>query len=168
MINECSEMETPNNCLAIEYIAPLPLHTLLNVDKQMMDAGQHTLSETENDHGVYQGDHSDQIDHNCHSDYSDLFEYKTNEDGDELSLDNKNQPSSSLHQFGTRESELLMQYLTHVQLPGLTRIDQMHLMAVTDCVTGVTLDTDSTGEFIIYSTLFRQKAANTKINTTAS
>ena len=35
-------------------------------------------------------------------------------------------------QFGPRQARLLTNVLTHTQLPGLSNIDQMHLLALAD------------------------------------
>ena len=35
-------------------------------------------------------------------------------------------------QFGTRQAALLTSVLTHTQLPGLSSVDQMHLLALAD------------------------------------
>jgi len=40
-------------------------------------------------------------------------------------------------QFGTRQARVLSRVLTHCHLPGLTALDQMHLLAVADTVASI-------------------------------
>lgn len=39
--------------------------------------------------------------------------------------------------FGTRQSRQLCRVLTHTQLPGLSSVDQMHLLALADTVASI-------------------------------
>ena len=45
-----------------------------------------------------------------------------------------------LSYFGPRQARLLSKLLTHTQLPGLTSLDQMHLLALADTVASCNLD----------------------------
>lgn len=40
-------------------------------------------------------------------------------------------------QFGTRQARVLSRVLTHAQLPGLSALDQMHLLAMADTVASI-------------------------------
>ena len=42
--------------------------------------------------------------------------------------------------FGPAQSRLLSKHLTHTQLPGLSSLDQMYLLALADTVANTTLD----------------------------
>jgi hypothetical protein len=53
-----------------------------------------------------------------------------------------NQPLS----FGTRQARVLSRVLTHAQLPGLTALDQMHLLAVADTVASIGTRLDHNAE----------------------
>lgn len=47
---------------------------------------------------------------------------------------------SKLWTFTPRHCRRLTQYLTHVHLPGLSSVDQMHLLAVADTVSSFSAD----------------------------
>ena len=42
--------------------------------------------------------------------------------------------------FGPRQARLLSKLLTHTQLPGLSSLDQMHLLAMADTVASCKID----------------------------
>ena len=48
--------------------------------------------------------------------------------------------SQSFSYFGPRQARLLSKLLTHTHLPGLTSLDQMHLLALADTVSTCELD----------------------------
>ena len=48
--------------------------------------------------------------------------------------------SQGLSYFGPRQARLLSKLLTHTQLPGLSSLDQMHLLAMTDTVASCKID----------------------------
>lgn len=56
---------------------------------------------------------------------------------------------SSLSHFGPRQGRLLSRLLTHTHLPGLSSLDQMHLLALADTVS--TCNTDFAERFAIDS-----------------
>jgi hypothetical protein len=62
---------------------------------------------------------------------------------------------SSLSHFGPRQGRLLSRLLTHTHLPGLSSLDQMHLLALAD-----TVSTCNT----VFSDRFATDAAKTAIS----
>lgn len=56
---------------------------------------------------------------------------------------------SSLSHFGPRQGRLLSRLLTHTHLPGLSSLDQMHLLALADTVS--TCNTDFAERFAVDS-----------------
>jgi hypothetical protein len=61
---------------------------------------------------------------------------RTESDDEDDKRKNANGDSGAQHlqyfQFGTRQAALLTSVLTHTQLPGLSSVDQMHLLAPAD------------------------------------
>lgn len=64
-------------------------------------------------------------------------------DNRRLSIPNERQ---SLSHFGPRQGQLISRLLTHTHLPGLSSLDQMHLLALADTV--ATCNTDFADRFI--------------------
>lgn len=54
---------------------------------------------------------------------------------------------SSLSHFGPRQGRMLSRLLTHTHLPGLSSLDQMHLLALADTVS--TCNTDFAEKFAV-------------------
>ncbi|XP_020293117.1 dmX-like protein 2 isoform X3 [Pseudomyrmex gracilis] len=116
----------------ITSISPLPLWTLLMADK-----------ETSLPHQQNEDKH----------DYNELFDSNVDE-GDSLDdmLDEeyecsrqKDRRSSvperqGISHFGPRQGRLLSRLLTHTHLPGLSSLDQMHLLALADTVSTCNVD----------------------------
>ena len=114
----------------IHAVAPLPLWMLLEADKE-------------------KGSASAEVD-----EYNQLFSDKV-DDGDDIELDiiieddetmtrqrrlSVSPEKQGLSFFGPRQARLLSKLLTHSQLPGLTSLDQMHLMALADTVASCNVD----------------------------
>ncbi|KAJ0175201.1 hypothetical protein K1T71_009342 [Dendrolimus kikuchii] len=127
----------------ITSVPPLPLWTLLVADKESPHHPS-TIQEAK--------------------DYNELFEgtLDTDEDLDALLLGDDERvdrrPSmperQALSHFGLRQGRILSRLLTHTHLPGLSSLDQMHLLALADTVS--TCDADFTERF----------AANARIDVT--
>ncbi|XP_072938045.1 dmX-like protein 2 isoform X3 [Epargyreus clarus] len=125
-------------------VPPLPLWTLLVADKESAHHPS-TIQEAK--------------------DYNELFEgtMEVEEDldalllGDEEAVDRR--PSmperQPLSHFGPRQGRILSRLLTHTHLPGLSSLDQMHLLALADTVS--TCDADFAERF----------AANAKVDVAA-
>ncbi|XP_037874527.1 dmX-like protein 2 isoform X1 [Bombyx mori] len=112
----------------ITSIPPLPLWTLLVADKESAHHPS-TIQEAK--------------------DYNELFEgtMDTDDDLDALLLGEESvdrRPSmperQPLSHFGPRQGRILSRLLTHTHLPGLSSLDQMHLLALADTVS--TCDAD--------------------------
>lgn len=92
-------------------------------------------------------------------DYNELFDSAVAEDNlDELLEDDTDAPRrfdrrmsvperQFLSHFGPRQGQLLSRLLTHTHLPGLSSLDQMHLLALADTVS--TCNTDFAERFAI-------------------
>ncbi|KAG8181368.1 hypothetical protein JTE90_008839 [Oedothorax gibbosus] len=117
----------------IQSIPPLPLFTLISSDKEVH----------------MQASPSTQEDQALDQDYSGLFDLSSNvEDNLDDILEKKTgsgeskreRPSFSgnerknLTNFSPNQAALLTHFLTHSHLPGLSSLDQMHLLALADTV----------------------------------
>ena len=113
----------------IRSVPPLPLWLLLAADKE-------------------KGSNAEASD-----EYNQLFNTDSNEPESltlDFSIDEDEMPRERRHSiapekqglsyFGPRQSRLLSKLLTHTQLPGLTSLDQMHLLALADTVASCNLD----------------------------
>ncbi|XP_013140314.1 PREDICTED: dmX-like protein 2 [Papilio polytes] len=115
-------------------VPPLPLWTLLVADKESPHHPS-TIQEAK--------------------DYNELFEgtMETEDDLDALLLSEEDgvdrRPSmperQPLSHFGPRQGRILSRLLTHTHLPGLSSLDQMHLLALADTVS--TCDADFAERF---------------------
>lgn len=96
---------------------------------------------------------------NFFQDYNELFDSSVAEDNlDDLLDDDPESPRRhdrrssvperhQLSHFGPRQGQLLSRLLTHTHLPGLSSLDQMHLLALADTVS--TCNTDFAERFAI-------------------
>lgn len=119
----------------INSIPPLPLWVLLNADREQ--PGKPT--------NAADGD----------KDYDELFDMHNSDDNlDELLCDGEQKRQErrlslpdkhSISHFGPRQGQLLSRLLTHTHLPGLSSLDQMHLLALADTV--ATCNTDFSDKF---------------------
>ncbi|KNC33790.1 hypothetical protein FF38_09709 [Lucilia cuprina] len=121
----------------ITSIPPLPLWVLLNADKESAGQGNVLPDDAK--------------------DYNQLFEMDTTEDNLDDLLDNENDykrtdrrlslpEKQNISHFGPRQGQILSRLLTHTHLPGLSSLDQMHLLALADTVS--TCNTDFSEKFI--------------------
>lgn len=129
----------------IQSIPPLPLFALLAADKQ--HAMPSTPSRADASPGAADGVEAASADQN---DYSTLFESAPKKEkplDDFLEEDavlsprkekekhkSVAHPDKNPNQFGTRQARILTQLLTHCHLPGLSSLDQMHLLALADTI----------------------------------
>ena len=126
----------------INSIPPLPLWTLLAADKETAKGGRGSSPSRRGEAAKERG-------------YDDLFgDGFADEEDDSLddlladessgSRPKKRHPSSresqGLSYFGPRQARILSKLLTHAHLPGLSSLDQMHLLAVADTVASCQLD----------------------------
>lgn len=122
----------------INSIPPLPLWVLLNADREQLGGGGKAPG-----CGDADKDYDELFDmHNSDDNLDDLLS-----DGEQkrqerrLSLPDK----QSISHFGPRQGQLLSRLLTHTHLPGLSSLDQMHLLALADTV--ATCNTDFSDKF---------------------
>ncbi|XP_063708500.1 dmX-like protein 2 isoform X2 [Culicoides brevitarsis] len=120
----------------IASIPPLPLWILLAADKETVMSNQKIEVKKE---------------------YDDLFDTTVEDESlDELLRRDTDSPSrfdrrqsipekQGLSHFGPRQGQLLSRLLTHTHLPGLSSLDQMHLLALADTVS--TCNTDFAERF---------------------
>ncbi|KAM8719971.1 hypothetical protein ACLKA7_006087 [Drosophila subpalustris] len=120
----------------INSIPPLPLWVLLNADREQTGGKAPNAAE---------GD----------KDYDELFDMHNSDDNlDDLLSDGEQKrqerrlslpEKQSISHFGPRQGQLLSRLLTHTHLPGLSSLDQMHLLALADTV--ATCNTDFSDKF---------------------
>lgn len=119
----------------ITSIPPLPLWVLLNADNEFPGQGMNALENGK--------------------DYNELFEMNNSEDNLDDLLDNEGEHCKferklsmpeklSISHFGSRQGQLLSRLLTHTHLPGLSSLDQMHLLALADTVANFNSDFSET------------------------
>ena len=84
-----------------------------------------------------------------------MLEKRLNEEKAELKRQILNETHSTTNYFNSKVCRLLVEYLSYVQLNGLTSIDQMYLVALADTVTNVKCDVSFTRD----GDLFSRKAA---------
>ncbi|XP_054286224.1 dmX-like protein 2 isoform X3 [Macrosteles quadrilineatus] len=125
----------------ITSIPPLPLWTLLAADKE-------TPAKAAADD---QQDYNQLFDGNvAMPSLDDLLDEEEDEDGprrcDRRQSANPEKQCTISH-FGPRQGRLLSRLLTHTHLPGLSSLDQMHLLALADTVS--TCNTDFSERFAI-------------------
>ena len=130
----------------INSIPPLPLWTLLAADKESGNKG----SAAGGGGGATAGKKDDK-------EYDSLFGGESHEEDDNLEnllevdddfdgsrAKRRRRPTSEKQQglsyFGPRQARILSKLLTHAHLPGLTSLDQMHLLALADTVASCQLD----------------------------
>ncbi|XP_073977920.1 rabconnectin-3 alpha isoform X3 [Rhodnius prolixus] len=126
----------------ITSIPPLPLWTLLAADKE-------TLKPVGTDENAHYNELFDSEIGLADEPLDDLL---IDDDEDGLQRNERRQSgnvemNSSLSHFGPRQGRLLSRLLTHTHLPGLSSLDQMHLLALADTVS--TCNTDFAERFAI-------------------
>ena len=122
--------ETPLAYIDIKAIPPLPMYVLIAADKNISET-QLTCPESRQ----------------MESDYNALFEGPKFTESEPTTLDQdifggNDESVESIEsdvrscglQFGQKQSQLLAHYLMHTQLPGLSRLDQMYLVALAETV----------------------------------
>ncbi|XP_071522289.1 dmX-like protein 2 [Panulirus ornatus] len=118
--------------IEVTAIPPLPLWLLLEADK---DTQNHQAKKADNKEDTY----------------AELFGAPTMSVDDDLTLDDDEVDLSgrrkslshevkSIAFFGPRQAQILAALLTHTHLPGLSSLDQMHLLALADTVASCNVD----------------------------
>ncbi|XP_077514309.1 rabconnectin-3 alpha isoform X3 [Amblyomma americanum] len=130
----------------IQSIPPLPLYALLAADKQTAqgmagmrkeaspnaakaDSGQPGAKEDEADYSAL-FEHAPKKDESLEDFLQEDIQPKAKKTRDR----HKSAADKNPNHFGTRQARLLTQLLTHCHLPGLSSVDQMHLLALADTI----------------------------------
>ena len=136
--------EAPLDYEEIESIPPLPLYALLAAD--------HDEATTTNAAAIGGGEKHKNA---SGDDYSELFGGPAQIDDDDLGdfddddedTPRRRHPSGASIEnehtatlFTARHNRMLTRHLTHIQLPGLSSVDQMHLLAVADTLSHFSAD----------------------------
>ncbi|XP_075227186.1 rabconnectin-3 alpha isoform X2 [Lycorma delicatula] len=128
----------------ITSIPPLPLWTLLAADKETLTKPQGCDD---------QKDYNELFDGNVSAGDQTLDDLLEDDDEPDSPMKRERRQSgntekqSTLSHFGPRQGRLLSRLLTHTHLPGLSSLDQMHLLALADTVS--TCNTDFAERFVI-------------------
>ncbi|XP_050532463.1 dmX-like protein 2 isoform X4 [Daktulosphaira vitifoliae] len=130
----------------ITSIPPLPLWTLLAADKENASTALKLAEDGKDYNELFNGNIStseDNLDDILNDDGSE-FE---NPQKCERRLSNVTEKQQCLlSHFGPKQGQLLSRLLTHTHLPGLSSLDQMHLLALADTVS--TCNTDFADRFV--------------------
>merc|ERR1719318_663558 len=113
----------------IRTVPPLPLWTLLAADKEKGNV-QESKEEYNELFSTEAEPESLTLDFSLDDDDLTRHERRTSVAAEK----------QGLSYFGPRQARLLSKLLTHTQLPGLTSLDQMHLLALADTVASCNLD----------------------------
>ncbi|KAK9294166.1 hypothetical protein QLX08_011144 [Tetragonisca angustula] len=117
----------------ITSISPLPLWTLLIADKETNVPHQHKTEDKQDYNELFNSnmDEGESLD--------DMLEegYDCSRQKDRRSSVPERQ---GISHFGPRQGRLLSRLLTHTHLPGLSSLDQMHLLALADTVSTCNVD----------------------------
>eukprot|EP00094_Tigriopus_californicus_P002839 TCALIF_02737-PA protein Name:"Similar to DMXL1 DmX-like protein 1 (Homo sapiens)" AED:0.22 eAED:0.22 QI:0/0.72/0.68/1/1/1/19/158/2211 len=115
----------------INSIPPLPLWTLLAADQER--SASNSKKGGEHYDSLFDGGNEEE----------DTLEDLLEDDFDGGRRKNKRKTAGEkqgLSYFGPRQARILSNLLTHAHLPGLTSLDQMHLLALADTVSSIQLD----------------------------
>ncbi|XP_031780869.1 dmX-like protein 2 isoform X2 [Nasonia vitripennis] len=135
----------------ITSISPLPLWTLLIADKETNASQQNEDKQDYNKLFDGQVDEGESLDDMLDEDYD-----HTRQKDRRSSVPER----QGISHFGPRQGRVLSRLLTHTHLPGLSSLDQMHLLALADTVS--TCNVDFAERFAIDA----QKSAIAKENLT--
>lgn len=124
----------------INSIPPLPLWTLLAADKEVSGSAAQKNEDAK--------DYNELFDTNMEVEES-LDDLLHDENDSQKRYDRRSsvQEKQGLSHFGPRQGQILSRLLTHTHLPGLSSLDQMHLLALADTV--ATCNTDFAERFVI-------------------
>lgn len=143
----------------IASIPPLPLYTLLAADRETTS---NVATSSGTGPNACSGGSTNKTGAADEDNYGELFDSTLNgqdESLDQLLCDEPDSPRrherrqsisqerQGLSHFGPRQGRLLSRLLTHTHLPGLSSLDQMHLLALADTVS--TCNTDFAERFAI-------------------
>ncbi|XP_035791967.1 dmX-like protein 2 isoform X1 [Anopheles albimanus] len=120
----------------ITSIPPLPLWTLLAADKESTGSNLQQTDEVKDYNELFESNIADESLDDLLDDESGGGEMGNRHTDRRSSLPEKHY----LSHFGPRQGQLLSRLLTHTHLPGLSSLDQMHLLALADTVSTCNID----------------------------
>ncbi|XP_023723664.1 dmX-like protein 2 isoform X1 [Cryptotermes secundus] len=126
----------------ITSIPPLPLWTLLAADKETPTMSAQMSEDQQDYNDLFDGSLTV-----ADESLDDLLEDEPDSPRRHDRRPSVNQERQGLSHFGPRQGRLLSRLLTHTHLPGLSSLDQMHLLALADTVS--TCNTDFAERFAI-------------------
>lgn len=128
----------------ISFIPPLPMYALLAADEHVTVAKNDLITSSTPGHTTANKDYSDLFSSNVGMDEElDTNVLGTSADSNASGrgrLQSTSGNPSNPNEFGSNHSRVLMKHLTHTQLPGLTSVDQMYLLAIADTVANNKID----------------------------
>lgn len=128
----------------ISFIPPLPMYALLAADEHVTVAKNDLITSSTPGHTTANKDYSDLFSSNVGMDEElDTNVLGTSADSNASGrgrLQSTSGNPSNQNEFGSNHSRVLMKHLTHTQLPGLTSVDQMYLLAIADTVANNKID----------------------------
>ncbi|KAJ7994355.1 hypothetical protein DPEC_G00265000 [Dallia pectoralis] len=122
----------------IDSIPPLPLYALLAADEDRSVTPKETSVSGDSGHGSSQTDTYDELFQGAGADVEDLD--PLGEDQEEISGKVIDLSRYSPTYFGPEHAQVLSSHLLHSSLPGLTRMEQMSLMALADTIATTSTD----------------------------
>uniref|UniRef100_A0A8C6LVA4 Dmx like 1 n=1 Tax=Nothobranchius furzeri TaxID=105023 RepID=A0A8C6LVA4_NOTFU len=122
----------------ISSVPPLPLYALLAADEDTPQIGELTVSSVSGDsgHGSSQTDAYDELFHTPNTVDLDPLDNEKEENGNKVIDLSQYSPTY----FGPEHAQVLSSHLLHSSLPGLTRMEQMSLMALADTIATTSTD----------------------------
>ncbi|OCU02216.1 dmX-like protein 1 isoform X4 [Xenopus laevis] len=127
----------------IDSIPPLPLYALLAADEESTFTS--TVEKSSNHNNSNKSSNGNANDEN----YDELFQVPTLGSDDLTAMDSEDETTKpqvidlsqySHTYFGPEHSQVLSRHLLHSSLPGLTRMEQMSLMALADTISTTSTD----------------------------
>ncbi|XP_040162057.1 dmX-like protein 2 isoform X4 [Anopheles arabiensis] len=119
----------------ITSIPPLPLWTLLAADKESTSSNLQQNDEVKDYNELFESNTADES-------LDDLLDDESGGGETNRHMDRRSSLPEKhfLSHFGPRQGQLLSRLLTHTHLPGLSSLDQMHLLALADTVSTCNID----------------------------
>ncbi|GAB0205623.1 dmX-like protein 1 [Grus japonensis] len=128
-----SKTET-TDYIEIDSVPPLPLYALLAAD----DDSSHSCSENGQNKKDTPNDNYEDLFQNTVISTDELVTFDTDEDSSKPTVIDLSQYSPTY--FGPEHAQVLSRHLLHSSLPGLTRMEQMSLMALADTIATTSTD----------------------------
>ena len=131
----------------ISSIPPLPMYALLAADEDTTVAKNDHISSASQQNASASNDYTDLFSTNIvQDDELDTNVLGTSSDSNRsggrqrLTSSTGGQSSMNPAYFGPGHSQMMTKHLTHTQLPGLSSLDQMYLLAIADTVASIKMD----------------------------